>query len=184
MRSPRATACLALLLLSGSCTTRESGSAQRGPVGGRDSSVVPAGAATAGAPDTTSPFQATSAPAERQRQGRPAVLSGVRAAPGVEAGARYDRVVFEFGGDSVAGYHVAYTDRPARRCGSGQPVSVAGIAQLIVRLHPAQAHDATGKPSPIARELLPNLPAVKEMKLICDFEGQVEWVLGLDARLE
>ncbi len=183
MRSLRVTAWLAVFLLAASCTTRESRDAQRRSGAEQDSTPLAAGVvAAAPAQDTTMPFQATTATVERKRLGRPAMLRGVRAAQGAEARASYDRVVFEFGNDSVAGYHVAYADRPARRCGSGEPVSVQGNAQLVVRFEPAQAHDASGTPAPAARELTPNLPAVKEMKLICDFEGQVEWVLGLSGR--
>ena len=81
----------------------------------------------------------------------------------------YDRVVFEFTGDSVPGYRVAYTTGPVQRCGSGDPVTVAGTGRLVVRFEPAQAHDA------------PGLPAIRELTLVCDFEGQVEWVLGIAA---
>jgi hypothetical protein len=90
----------------------------------------------------------------------------------------YDRVVFEFAGDNVPGYHVEYVTAPVRRCGSGDPVSIAG-AQLVVRFEPARAHDEHGNPAPVERDRALGLPAVKEMKLVCDFEGQVEWVLGV-----
>ncbi len=96
------------------------------------------------------------------------------------AQAGYDRVVFEFAGDSVPGYHVEYATKTVRRCGSGDPVTVKGAGRLIVRFEPARAHDDQGQPV-IERERALGLPAVAEMKLICDFEGQIEWVLGVTA---
>src|SRR5213079_700687 len=68
-----------------------------------------------------------------------------------------------------------------RRCGSGDPVALAGAGRLVVRFEPARAHDERGNPSPAERERATRLPAVKDMKLVCDFEGQVEWVLGVAA---
>src|SRR2546430_1332265 len=44
---------------------------------------------------------------------------------------------------------------------------------------PAGGHDDDGNPAPVERDRALGLPAVKEMKLACDFEGQVEWVLGV-----
>jgi hypothetical protein len=93
----------------------------------------------------------------------------------------YDRVVFEFTGDSVPGYRVEYTTKPVQRCGSGDPVTVAGTRRLIVRFEPAQAHDEHVSLAPGERHRTPGLPAVRELTLICDFEGQVAWVLGITA---
>jgi hypothetical protein len=92
--------------------------------------------------------------------------------------------VFEFTGDSVPGYRVQYATGPVQRCGSGDRVSVAGTGRLLVRFEPAQAHDEQGNPTPslAARHSAPGLTAVREMTLICDFEGQVEWVLGVAAQ--
>jgi hypothetical protein len=98
-----------------------------------------------------------------------------------EAHAGYDRVLFEFSGDSLPGYHVQYTDRPARECGSGMAVAVSSLGRMLVRFDPAQAHDERGNPTAVERARALSLPAVKQLTLICDFEGQVEWVLGLAA---
>jgi len=94
--------------------------------------------------------------------------------------------VFEFtgGGDSVPGYRVEYATKPVQRCGSGDPVTVAGTGRLIVRFEPAQAHDEHGDLAPTERHRVPVLPAVRELTLICDFEGQVAWVLGIAAPSE
>lgn len=97
------------------------------------------------------------------------------------AHAGYDRVIFEFAGDSLPGYHVEYVSKPIVRCGSGDPVPFAATARLVLRFEPARAHDELGNSTVPERERILSLPALKEMKLVCDFEGQVEWVLGLAA---
>ncbi len=128
--------------------------------------------------DTAVPFQAPTTAVDRPRpRGSPGVLRQVSA----EAHPGYDRVVFEFSGDSIPGYHVEYADRPARECGSGQVVRVSSPGRMLVRFDPAQAHDESGNPTAVERARALTLPAVKQLTLICDFEGQVEWVLGLAA---
>jgi hypothetical protein len=147
----------------------------------RDAPRAPAAAPPSAPPAQDTGFAGTTAPVSRVRARPPGAPYGVlrrveTAAPG-ETG--YDRVVFEFTGDSVPGYSIQYTTRPVQSCGSGDPVSVAGTQRLVVRFEPARAHDEQGS---IARQLSPQLPALKEMKVVCDFEGQVEWVLGLAGR--
>jgi len=129
--------------------------------------------------DTSAAFAGSINPVHRARRGtRPVILRAVRVAPHPA----YDRVVFEFAGDSAPGYHVEYADRPIRRCGSGDTVSVMGTGYLVVRFEPAQMHDERGNPTVARREWTPRLRAANEIKLVCDFEGQVEWVVGLPAR--
>jgi hypothetical protein len=139
-----------------------------------------AGSAAAPAPvqDSAVAFRDQTATVHRARPGmRTALLRTIQA----NAHTDYDRVVLEFTADSAPGYHVAYADTPARECGSGDVVQVAGEAQLLVRIEPARAHTEDGTPTAVARHATPGLTVVREMKLICDFEGQVEWVLGLAA---
>lgn len=91
----------------------------------------------------------------------------------------YDRVAFELASDTPPGYRVQYATGSVRSCASGDVVSVAGSARLVLHLQPARAHDDRGNPLPRERDLVLGLPSVQEAKLICDFEGQVEWVLGV-----
>ncbi len=142
------------------------------------------------APSQDTAFGGTMTPVQRIRSEKPGVPPHVlraveaRTAPSPTPG--YDRVVFEFtgGGDSVPGYRVEYTTKPVQRCGSGDPVTVAGAGRLIVRFEPAQAHDEHGSLAPAERHRTTGLPAVRELTLICDFEGQVAWVLGITAPSE
>ena len=166
---PRVASVIALVtLVSNACGGHEP----------RETPRQSAAATRVSAPQDTS-FAGTTAPVQRASQPGtpPRVLRGVTAA----SGPGYDRVVFEFAEDSVPGYYVEYTTKPVRRCGSGDPVTVAGAGKLVVRFEPAQAHDERGNSTIVERERTLSLPAAKDMKLICDFEGQVEWVLGVVA---
>lgn len=109
--------------------------------------------------------------------GRVGTLVAVRTArqPG------YDRVVFEFAGGELPGYHAEYVDRPVRQCGSGDPVPLPGDAWLRVRFEPANAHTDEGRATVQDRDRTLNYGLVKRLALICDFEAQVEWVLALAA---
>jgi hypothetical protein len=90
----------------------------------------------------------------------------------------FDRLVLQFDGDQLPGYHVEYVDKPVIKCGSGDPTEVAGEGWLQVRIQPAQAHE--GPQVTVAeRERKPGLPVVQELELTCDFEGEVTWVLGV-----
>ncbi len=138
------------------------------------------------APSQDTAFAGTMAPVQRVRSFGPGVARPVlrHVETGTGASPGYDRVVFEFTGDSVPGYRVEYTTKPVQRCGSGDPVAVAGTGRLIVRFEPAQAHDEHGTLTPAERQRAPGLPAVRELTLVCDFEGQVAWVLGIAAPSE
>ena len=93
----------------------------------------------------------------------------------------YDRTVFEFAGDELPGYHIEYVDRPVRQCGSGEPVPLPGDAWLLVRFNPANAHTEEGRPTVTDRDQSPDLGLLKRLRLICDYEAYVEWVLALAA---
>jgi hypothetical protein len=108
-----------------------------------------------------------------------ALLRGVRSA----RHDGFDRIVFEFESASP-GYRISYIDRPVRQCGSGEVVPLAGDAWLSMRFEPADAHTAEGAPTIMERSRSPALPNVIELKLICDFEAQVEWVAGVHMPME
>ncbi|MDY7225987.1 AMIN-like domain-containing (lipo)protein [Hyalangium rubrum] len=89
----------------------------------------------------------------------------------------FDRVVFEFNGTQVPGYRIEYVDKPVHHCASGNEIPVAGQGVLQVSLTPAQAHEG-GQVTVAERERKSSLPVIQELKLTCDFEGEVTWVLG------
>jgi hypothetical protein len=91
----------------------------------------------------------------------------------------FDRIVLDFGADEVPGYRVAYVDRPVRQCGSGDVVPLEGDAWLSITVEPANAHTEEGEPTIRERERTLRLPALRELKLICDFEAVVEVVAGV-----
>jgi len=93
----------------------------------------------------------------------------------------YDRVVFEFEGAELPGYHIEYIDKPVRACGSGNVVPLKGDGWLEIRFYPAQAHDENGQPTVQDRARSPNHEIIKELKSICDFEADVTWVLGVSS---
>ncbi len=90
----------------------------------------------------------------------------------------FDRLVLQFDGDQLPGYHIEYVDKPVIKCGSGDPTEVAGQGWLQVRVQPAQAHEGTTV-TVAERERKPALPIFQELELTCDFEGEVTWVLGV-----
>lgn len=106
-----------------------------------------------------------------------AIMADVRSA----RHGNYDRVVFEFLGTEMPSYHIEYIDRPVRSCGSGDVVPFAGDGWLEVRFTDAQAHAPEGDATIKDRSRSPNLPVIKDLKITCDFEGEVTWVLGVSS---
>jgi hypothetical protein len=147
---------------------------------------TPAAADSAPAAGTPAPGQpqAPAAPQEAWTAGvtdrvrtvpRPVTLGDVRV--GVNQG--FDRLVLEFLGSEVPGYRVEYVDRPARQCASGDAVTVAGDGLLAITLRGTQAHDERGQATVSPRERRLQMPLVKEYEFTCDFEGEVQVVLGV-----
>ena len=106
-----------------------------------------------------------------------AVLNSVQ----VSSGACSDIATFTFTGANVPGYTAKYVPSTSA-CGSGNPVTTAGPAQLTLRLEPAVAHDNNGNPTVSPLSFAPNAPSIKELKSTCDFEGVVAWVIGTESR--
>lgn len=102
-----------------------------------------------------------------------AVLSGVQSA----TSACSDTTTFTFAGTGVPGYTAKYVPAVSQ-CGSGQPVTTAGPAQIYLRLEPAVAHDSSGHPTLSTTSQAPGFPSIMELKLTCDFEGVVAWAIG------
>jgi hypothetical protein len=151
------------------------------PAGGNAAASTDTAVAAAGASiDSAHPFMPVTITLEIPPAPiRPRVLRGVRV--GRHQG--FERIVFEMAGDTLPGYRITYVDPPVVACGSGRQVSLTGKAVLLVRLEPAQAHDDAGHPTIEERRRKPGFATLREMALTCDFEGQVQWALGLDRRV-
>ena len=126
-------------------------------------------------PEGAPAFEGTAGITEQKRDVPQERLSAVR--NGEHDG--YDRVVFEFEGGTLPGYHVEYVDKPVRRCGSGTEVAVAGDAWLLVRFKPAVAHKDKGGATVKQQEKKLKMDVARELEQTCDFEGQVDWVIGV-----
>jgi hypothetical protein len=94
--------------------------------------------------------------------------------------AGFDRVVFEFRG-AVPEHRIGYVDQLVED-GSGDPVSVAGAADLEVVFQGAHAHRENGSPTSSPRRFSPGLPAVTEIAQLGDFEAVVSYGIGVDQR--
>ncbi|MBA2669735.1 MAG: hypothetical protein H0U67_05130 [Gemmatimonadetes bacterium] len=89
----------------------------------------------------------------------------------------FDRVVFEFGGE-IPSYVVEYIDRPVRACGSGHVVDLDGDGWLSIRFTPARAHTEEGQATVTDRNQRHQLPVIRHARSTCDFEANLEWVIG------
>ena len=91
----------------------------------------------------------------------------------------FERIAYTFGPEGISGFKVEYVDQPVKQCGSGEVVDLPGDAWLLVRLEPAQAHTEEGRATVAERDRQLGYENIKRLKMICDFEGVVEWVVAL-----
>jgi hypothetical protein len=102
------------------------------------------------------------------------------------AGCR-DSVTFTFkpSGSAVPSCTVEYRPGPFSQDGSGQPVAVAGTAFVAVRCEPAYGYDfANGMTTYTGPKRItpPGARHVREVVETGDFEGVLNWVIGLDGQ--
>lgn len=88
----------------------------------------------------------------------------------------YDRVIFDFTGDTPPGFHVEYIDKLARKCGADE-LKVMGGTWLLVRMTPAKARDESGRATVGNVKFDEDLKVVKLIRQVCDAEGQLEWMI-------
>jgi hypothetical protein len=150
-----------------------------------DSSAVaaagPADSAASTAPDTASrPVEGGSR--LDASAGMPVLVGLTLGDPSV--GPDFESLVFTFRATALPRYRVEYVTPPLNDCGQGNPVPVAGQALLHVRFEPTDAHaDVDGRmQATVEREPALTGAVVKQVRRICDFEGVVEWGVGLEAR--
>jgi hypothetical protein len=92
----------------------------------------------------------------------------------------FDRITFEFRGPRPS-HRIGYVSRLVEDA-SGRPVELAGDASINVVFQGANAHNPDGSPSVSPRRFKPNLPSLKEVAQIGDFEAVVTYGLGVDHR--
>ena len=143
-----------------------------------NSSTVTSSPSTSGACAGGGGTDSRSAPAVATS---PALLTDVRT--GRQSCA--DRVVFQFDGDAP-GYTVEYQPGPFSAGESGQPVTIAGSAFLVLRFQPASGVDLNQPSAPPTYTGPPTitptgLTHVREVRRLEDFEAVMTWVIGLDS---
>lgn len=93
----------------------------------------------------------------------------------------FDRITFEFRGPRPQ-HRIGYRSQLVEDA-SGKPVELAGAAAINVVFQGANAHNPDGSPSVEPRRFKPNLPSLKEVARIGDFEAVVTYGLGIDHRV-
>ena len=93
----------------------------------------------------------------------------------------FDRITFQWQESNYPGFQIRYVTGWTA-CGSGNPVTTAGSAQIAVTLDPAVAHDSIGNVTVPSLSLVPGYPSIQEARQTCDFEGEVSWVIGTELR--
>jgi hypothetical protein len=101
----------------------------------------------------------------------------------------FDRVVFQFR-NGVPGYRVEYVEPPLREDGSGNEVSIAGEAFVVVRMELASGFDLTTGEGELVytgpRRLSGSdagTSVIREVVRTGDFEAVLTWAVGLDERV-
>jgi hypothetical protein len=105
----------------------------------------------------------------------------------VEAGIGVDKIVFTFGpstgipsGTDPTG-ELKPTTPPFSLGGSGADVSVAGHRFIAVTFRGMAIADEQGNPSYTGpSDIKPMALAVRQLRLVDDFEGVVTWIVGVD----
>lgn len=140
---------------------------------------------TTGATTTTvAPFEGDTTPKSGAIQGTPTgLLTDVRFAQREEG---FTRIVFDFQGtDGIPGYEVGYEPGPFRNMAEVE-VPVTGSVFLSVRMFPASRVDLSVDPYVLTYtgpERLGILGSnIREIVFLEDFEANMIWIVGLDAR--
>ena len=105
----------------------------------------------------------------------------------VTTGATRDKITFTFGASSgqPSGTQATGDLRPASPpfslAGSGQTVTIAGQRYFAVTFRGMAIADEQGNATYTGpNDIHPNSPAVRELRLVDDFEGVVQWVVGVN----
>ena len=144
-----------------------------------DAPVSPVGDSATQSPDPTAQAEWGTSVRSGSGAAGQVVLQDVRVAAHRDGG--YDRFVLEFSG-GLPDWTIQYPSAPLHQCGSGRPIQLDASTALQITLRSAAAHDQQGNATVRQRTLEPELQMLRSARLTCDFEGEVEWVLGLAGR--
>jgi len=90
--------------------------------------------------------------------------------------AGYDRVTIEFNNGEPGKVDVTpQSSAQFTQGASGQPVTLAGTSGLLITIHGADEHTAFSGPA----DFKTGYPVLLEARQVQDFEGIVQWGLGL-----
>jgi len=98
--------------------------------------------------------------------------------------AGFERIVFEFAGDSIPGYRVQWVDGPITADGSGEPVDVTGDAFLEIVMTPASGVDLSAPQLTVVYDGPDRIPVSGQTVLVTDlvrtgdFESVLSWAAG------
>ena len=106
-----------------------------------------------------------------------AILEDVRVGSHPD-GPGWDRIVFEFR-NALPQVDIEVATPNFTQCGSGMPVTLKGSSAIKVRFEGAQSHDDSGKLTIDAMQVAGPGKSITESRQTCDFEGQVQWGIGL-----
>lgn len=90
----------------------------------------------------------------------------------------FERIVFEFSGSGIPGFHIEYVDEPVRECGSGNPVYLPGDGWLMIKFLSARMHK-NGSSTVPERDFKPDHPILLRLTTVCDFENYVTWIASV-----
>jgi hypothetical protein len=90
----------------------------------------------------------------------------------------YDRVTFQFANGQPAMADISTQQGATFTTGAGgQPVTVKGHAGALLTLRSADGHTSYSGPTDINTDY----PAVFEIRMVQDYEGTVQWAIGLSS---
>jgi hypothetical protein len=92
----------------------------------------------------------------------------------------FDRLVFAVDGIHQPSYTIKYAQPPFTDCGSGNTHQMPGNAWLTIKMTPAQGHGAGQATLP--RETSYHCANLKHLSITCDFEADLTFVIGLNAK--
>ena len=157
-------------------------------------SSAPAPASASAEPTATSAVAPTVAPPTSGSPAACATRISAAIAPSdrltgvaLDAGVGVDKIVFTFGpstgipsGTKPTG-ELRPTAPPFSLSGSGADVTIAGHRFIAVTFRGMAVADEQGNPSYTGpSDIKPNALAVRELRLVDDFEGVVTWIAGVD----